>query len=68
MCRIVRVSEMFLTLTIAAACISPLPAQTTHICCNSEDCAKRQVKPNLRLIETTLPLTNQPIFRDLSAA
>ena len=53
MCRIVRVSEMFLTLTIAAACISPLPAQTTHICCNSEDCAKRQVKPNLRLIETT---------------
>src|SRR5258708_7277028 len=53
MCRIVLVFEMFLTLTIAAACISPVPAQTLHICCNSEDCAKRQVKPNLQLIETT---------------
>ena len=53
MSRIVRVSEMFLTLTIAAACISPIPAQTLHICCNSEDCAKRQVNPNLRLIQTT---------------
>jgi hypothetical protein len=53
MCRIVRVFEMFLTLTIAAACISPSPAQTIHICCNLEDCAKRQVKPNLQLIATT---------------
>jgi hypothetical protein len=53
MSRIVRVSEMFLTLTIAAACISPIPPQTLHICCNSDDCAKRQVKPNLRLTQTT---------------
>jgi len=53
MCRMIRVSEIFLTLTIVAACISPLRAQTTHICCNSEDCAKRQVKPNRQLVATT---------------
>ena len=28
-------------------------AQTLHICCNSEDCAKAAGQPNLQLIETT---------------
>jgi hypothetical protein len=29
-----------------------LPAQT-HICCNADDCDRRQVQPNLQLAETT---------------
>ena len=28
------------------------PAQT-HLCCNTEDCNRRQVQPNLQLTETT---------------
>jgi hypothetical protein len=31
----------------------PLHAQVVHICCTTEDCKNRQVKPNLRLVKST---------------
>jgi hypothetical protein len=31
----------------------PLHAQVVHICCTTEDCKSRQVKPNLRLVRPT---------------
>ncbi len=32
---------------------SPLHAQVVHLCCTTEDCKNRQVKPNLRLVKPT---------------
>jgi hypothetical protein len=31
----------------------PLRAQVVHMCCTTEDCKNRQVKPNLRLVKPT---------------
>ena len=31
----------------------PLDAQVAHLCCTTEDCKGRQVKPNLRLVNST---------------
>jgi hypothetical protein len=46
-----RLAETILVLICASVLLStPLPAQQKdHICCSSEDCRIRQVKPNLQL-------------------
>jgi 5-hydroxyisourate hydrolase-like protein (transthyretin family) len=49
----VRKRSLFVSISAIVLSAGLLPSQIIHICCNADDCDRRQVQPNLQLAETT---------------